>query len=317
MRLISVDGGTTNTRLVLISDGAVIASGKLKFGLRDRLDNEGPSYRDALSGGIKELLSANGLEEKDIDAVVVSGMICSEHGLYEVPHIPAPVDPASLAASMKQMRFPEIANIPFYLVPGVKTSADMTDPSTADIMRGEETELCGITGRMQLSEGVTLVLPGSHCKIIPVDASSTIRGFSTTVSGELIRAAAEHTILRDGIRDAYPHELSGERLLEGFDLARALGLTSALFKVRILQKFKGYSPDELFAVLCGAILSEDIRAIEAAGNRDVLVGGSDPFRSAIVLLTNNRTALKAGTVPAETAENAVAYGAERLLKIRN
>ncbi len=121
MQLISVDGGTTNTRLVLIRDGEILAGQRLSLGLRDQLSGEGKTYREVLAEGIRKLLSENGLTEKQIDAVTVSGMICSERGLSEVPHIPSPVNVKGLAAAMRKTSFPEIADLPFYLIPGVKT----------------------------------------------------------------------------------------------------------------------------------------------------------------------------------------------------
>ena len=316
MLLISVDGGTTNTRLVLIRDGVVLAGRRLSLGLRDQLGREKASYGDVLSLGIRELLEENCLREADVDAVTVSGMICAPGGLYALPHIAAPVGLHELAAAMVPIRFPGIADLPFYLIPGVKTFTVPTDLGEMDIMRGEETELCGVLGRMNLSGSATLVLPGSHCKVIPVEADGTLRTFVTTVSGELIRAAAEHTILREGIRDAYPKTLDPEKLLLGFDTAREFGLTEALFKVRILQNFRGYTPEDLFAVLCGAILSEDIRVIEQCRRGRVLVGGSDPFRSAFARLLSERTDCAAEVLPEEIARYAVAYGAERLMRER-
>ena len=315
MLLISVDGGTTNTRLVLIRDGLVLDSRRLSLGLRDQLGREKTTYGDVLSHGIRALLEENGLHDADVTAVTVSGMICAEGGLYALPHIASPVGLRELAAAMVPIRFPGIADLPFYLIPGVKTFTAPTDLGEMDIMRGEETELCGILGRMDISGGAVLVLPGSHCKVIPVGEDGILRTFVTTVSGELIRAAAEHTILRDGIRDAYPKTLDPEKLLLGFDTARKNGLTEALFKVRILQNFRGCTPEELFAVLCGAILSEDLRVIEKCRGR-VLIGGSDPFRSAIARLLSERTDRAAEVIPEEIARYAVAYGAERLMRER-
>lgn len=315
MFLISVDGGTTNTRLVLIRDGSVLDSERLSVGARDSVFNNNVSCAEALAGGISGLCRNNRLAEKDIEAAVVSGMICSEHGLCEVPHISAPVNVASLAAAMRPMRFENISDIPFYLVPGVKTFSGPAELCDMDIMRGEETELYGILRKLNVRGGVTVVLPGSHCKIISVEENGELKRFSTTLSGELIRAAAEQTILRDGIRGAYPQSVDDVKLIEGFDYAAEHGLTEALFKVRILQKFRGYSPDELFAVLCGAILSQDVRAIGNHGG-EVLVGGSDPFRSALVCLLRERSDCSPRPIPDDVARFAVAYGAEMLVKER-
>ncbi len=317
MYLISVDGGTTNTRLVLIRDGEILGSLRLKVGMRDNVFGEGASYREALADGIRTLLADNGTEQKEVRGVLVSGMICSERGLYEIPHISAPVNVRTLAAAMQKMQFPGIADIPFYLIPGVR-SFESSDAglSSMDIMRGEETELFGIFDKLKCTGVFTLVLPGSHNKIIPVTEDGTLGVFYTSVSGELIRAAAENTILRDGIRDAYPKKLDEKYLLLGFDIARENGVTAALFKVRILQKYKDCTPDELFAVLAGAVLSEDLRILEKHGKGDILVGGSDPFRSAFVTLLSARTKLKANVLPDDVAAYAVAYGAERLMKER-
>lgn len=312
MLLISVDGGTTNTRLVLIRDGQILSGLRLKFGLRDRLSGEGPSYGETLSGGIHRLLDENGIPESGVAGVAVSGMICSERGLREVPHLPAPVGVRELAAAVVRAKFPDIAGIPFFLIPGVKTSAE-DGLSEIDVMRGEETELFGITSKAGLRGDFSMILPGSHCKIIPVDPDGKIRVFTTMLSGELIRASAEHTILREGIGDAYPSEIDSEKLLAGFDYSREHGLTEALFKVRMLQKFKGYSPEELFCFLCGAVLSEDMRAIERNARGKIYVGGSEPFRTAYATLLLERTGLEAEEVPEQTARYAAAYGAEALI----
>ncbi|MCQ2771288.1 MAG: 2-dehydro-3-deoxygalactonokinase, partial [Clostridia bacterium] len=76
MWLISIDGGTTNTRLVLIKDGVVKCIKRLSIGARDSLVDGHNSYREVLSTGIGQLLLENELSEKDIKSIVVSGMIC-------------------------------------------------------------------------------------------------------------------------------------------------------------------------------------------------------------------------------------------------
>ncbi len=316
MFFISVDGGTTNTRLVLMKEDKVLADYRLSIGMRDNVIGDGSSYDNNLSNSIRQLLGENGLNEEDITAVVLSGMICSERGFYEVPHIEAPVSIRTLAESMRLLYFPKITSIPFYLIPGVKTSMSTNDLSRMDIMRGEETELFGMMAHLGITGNATFVLPGSHCKIIPVGEDGIIESFTTTISGELIRAAAEHTILKDSIHDAFPIELNTTCLLLGYDFAKEHGITEALFKVRILRKFKEYSPEALYAVLCGAILSEDIGVIERADHGQVFVGGSNPFRKAFTVLLEERTNCKVTAVADDLSRFAVSYGAGRLLKER-
>lgn len=314
MFIISVDGGTTNTRLVLMRGDCVIADGKYSFGVRDGLEKKENSYGAFLAGCVGRFLDENGIRECDVEAIVLSGMICSEHGLCEIPHIPAPADAGTLSEAMVKMSFPDVSGIPFYLIPGVKSVSSRGDLSETDIMRGEETELYGIIGRMNVGGRVTFVLPGSHCKIIHTDEGGAINGFESTISGELIRASAEHTILSGGIGGCFPKTADPEKLLEGFDYARGHGLTETLFKVRILQKFSGYGPEELYSVLCGAILSEDVRVIEKHCRGKVIIGGTDPFRSAFELLLNERTGLETAVVPDDISRYAAAYGAEFLYR---
>lgn len=312
--MISVDGGTTNTRLTLVKDGAVIDTRKIRIGAGNQTasTDENP-YWTPLREGLSALLSENGVTESDVDAMVFSGMICSETGLHLVPHICAPVDAKQAALSMELFPIPEVSSIPMYFVPGVRTEGKTI--CEVDIMRGEETELFGIFHKLGLEDFVA-VMPGSHTKIVRMEKNGTLASFTTALTGEMIRAVAEHTILRTALYDVFPKHLDRASLLEGFRVCETYGVNKALFEVRIRQKFSDLTPEQLFAFLCGVCLHGDVAPIlKAAQGSPIYVGGSDPFRSAYICLLRENGATCVHELPDELAEHAAAYGAELLLSL--
>ena len=69
-------------------------------------------------------------------------MITSEFGLYNLPHITVPAGIKELYDAMKEVTIPEISEIPFVFIPGVKVTGEGLHKT--DMMRGEETELVGL-----------------------------------------------------------------------------------------------------------------------------------------------------------------------------
>lgn len=319
--IITIDGGTTNTRISLVSGKTIRDRIKTRVGARDSLD--GTPLRETVRDGIKELLERNRLSKDDIAAVALSGMIGSESGLKEIPHIPAPAGKDELRRAAVRADMPEITGIPMYFIPGVRTfgtdaftqnmsAAEICRSATdCDIMRGEETELVGITEALPsvIGENTTVILPGSHMKLIRTDSDGRITGFRTSISGELIRAIAESTILSHSIGDAFPGKADVEWLREGFDFAGRNGLGCALFKIRVMANFAGADHEKLYAFLTGAVLREDVLA--AAESERVVVGGSDPFRSAIACLLEGRCEVTA--LDDRLAEECSAVGAEAVI----
>ena len=93
------------------------------------------------------------------------------------------------------------------IVPGVKTEGETI--ADADMMRGEETELIGLMEHLE--SAAVYVLPGSHSKLIHVDGAGRIVDFTTMLTGELIAALLQNTILKDAVY------LAGTRLDESWD----------------------------------------------------------------------------------------------------
>lgn len=303
--MIALDGGTTNTRLTLMKNGEPVTRVKLKVGARDGK----AALSAALAEALPPFLCENDITEADISAIAASGMVTSELGLYTLPHISAPAGADELAHGAAKVSFPEITSVPFYFIPGVKTFDSPDAPlSDMDIMRGEETETVAILSALSHTSGkATLILPGSHMKIVNCEDGKIVR-FSTTLSGELTRAAAENTILQNSIGDIFYRDPDISALHEGYALADSLGVAAALFKLRVAGNFKDADKCVLYSMLLGIILHDDVRAVVNAADGTAIVGGSNPFRAAYIALLEGKVSSVVG-VPEDIAENAAAIGA--------
>jgi 2-dehydro-3-deoxygalactonokinase len=175
MIIVSVDGGTTNTRLTLVENGNILSTVKIKIGAGNRSAScsENP-YWIPLRDGLQTLLQQNGLASADVEAMIFSGMICSETGLHTVPHLLTPATADTVALAMEQIAVPQIADIPMFFVPGLRI--DSASLSDIDIMRGEETELFGICRPLDLQNFVA-VMPGSRTKIVRVEENGAKQVF--------------------------------------------------------------------------------------------------------------------------------------------
>ena len=300
---VTIDGGTTNTRINLIASEKIVDTVKLSVGARLGLDNKS-EYKSSIKQGIDELLSRNGVAAPE--AIICSGMITSEGGLREIPHISAPAGIEELSRALVRVQIPEISDIPFVFIPGVKLSGE--ELSENDMMRGEETELYGLCDK-PLRDTLYL-LPGSHTKLIRTDGEGRITSFSTSLTGEMVAALSEGTILSGSvnIRDT---ALDESYLKAGCEYAAKQGISSALFKVRILDKALGRSADEVYSFFLGVILSSDCNSILSLPESTVVIGGKAALKNAFALLLWE-SGKKIIVVDDETVEKATVHGAMKI-----
>lgn len=257
---ITLDGGTTNTRAVLWKDGSIYL-GKSSFEAGAGGSSE--KLKAAVSGCIEKLLGERGLSQQDVECVVASGMITSNVGLFELPHLTAPVGIAHLADGMKQVLMPEICRIPIWLIPGMKNQIENEASFEAmDMMRGEETEAIALLEQLPRKEELLLILPGSHTKFITA-RGGLLTGCLTTLTGELLSVLTTQTILSDtvGRQFAAAESYDGDMAMLGYRTAKKTGLARAAFAARVLRQQQGYSREEMASYLLGAVIEGDIRAM--------------------------------------------------------
>lgn len=204
-----IDCGTTNSRFSVVDErGDIIASGAAKVGVKDTAIH---GTKEVLKIGLKtlleETLSSAGIDAASLKFVMSSGMITSELGLMELPHLPAPVGLEDLAG--KLVKLPRGTDLDLgvdaYLVRGIKNRPDpehgasLSDAKLLDFMRGEETQMMGLLSLYGGGEPTTVVNLASHTKYIAIDARDKVLGSVTTLSGQVYESLVNNSIVAKSI----------------------------------------------------------------------------------------------------------------------
>lgn len=308
---ITIDGGTTNTRVSLVVGDKIIATKKYKVGAGDTKKDPDVLKR-TIKTAVNEILAENEMSESDIECIIACGMITSELGLCCLPHIEAPCGLTELAQNMHETVMSEISSIPFFFVRGVKTTGDAYE--SADFMRGEESELYGIGDTTE--EDCLYVLPGSHSKLILTDKDGRISAFSTELTGEMMSAICSGTIIGADIDLSAEVTPDNEYLKKGFLFSRAHGLNAALFKVRTLSRLFNLSKPQLYGFFKGAVLCDEIENIIKAGTKKVIISGKAQLKDPMCFLLKEFSDSEIIAAPDTVSDNATAYGMIKIYKAR-
>ena len=205
---IVIDAGTTNLRVSLLSeDWTLLEQASDGAGVRyTAIDGHNGRLRAAVQACVRQVMDSRGVGAGDVRACVAYGMITSNVGLAEIPHLTAPAGPAQFHAGLVTRAFPDLLPFPVTFIPGLKIApgpATLDNLSTLDMMRGEETEAVGLWAALRPEQDLMLVLPGSHNKFISVGRDGSLRGCMTSISGELLDALTHHTVLADSLVGAF------------------------------------------------------------------------------------------------------------------
>ena len=96
---LTIDTGTTNTRVTVLKDGALLAQAKSETGVRvSAIDGDNHRLKQAVRQCLDEALDRAGIGWDQVCGVAANGMITSNVGLCEIPHCTAPAGAAELAA---------------------------------------------------------------------------------------------------------------------------------------------------------------------------------------------------------------------------
>ena len=274
-KYICIDGGTTNTRINLVENGGIIDTLHFNVGARLSIENK-DLLKETVKKGIELILEKNGKREEDITKILASGMITSEFGLVNLPHITVPAGIEELNASIYETLLSDISKSPFVFIRGVKTNCE--DLKHSDMMRGEETELMGIyKGR-----GV-YILPGSHSKIIKTDSKGKIVDFKTNLTGEMLASLSQNTILKNSVY-FNNDRIDKEYLIKGFEYSQKFGINEALFKVRILCNLFNKSSVQVYSFYIGVVLSDEIASILKEKPERIVIGGKKQIKKPMEIL---------------------------------
>lgn len=320
---ITIDGGTTNTRAVLWKDDMILAASAREVGVRDTAISDSVSpLRLAVKACVEEVMAQASISFSDLEAVAASGMLTSNVGLVEIPHLAAPVTASMLAKGIRQVLLEDICPIPISFIPGVKNQVSpvtMESFEQMDMMRGEEVETFAILKEHPVRGSAVIVLPGSHTKFVAVDASGAITGCLTTINGELLSAVTHHTILAGAVGRKFADEehYNSSMVLRGAAAAAGTGLGRACFSGRILSTFVTEEPMDIANFLLGAVLQGDVEALKnsealaVTPETEIIIAGKNPLRQALYDILTDGDAFQRVTVyEPETGRPLSAIGAK-------
>ncbi|HZG85926.1 2-dehydro-3-deoxygalactonokinase [Paenibacillus sp.] len=323
MYTITLDTGTTNSRVTLWRDGLPIGKLSREVGVRDTAkDGHNRKLQSTLRELIRSLLEQHSIEISDVERILASGMITSNVGLVEIPHLVAPVSMSDLANAMVSRVIPEVADKEIWFAPGVKNRvSDVTLETceTMDMMRGEEVEAFGLLRRLNLQGPAVLILPGSHTKIVSIDEQGRITGCLTSIAGELISEITRNTLIANALEKSLASEFNQEYVLRGYETSLRTGLARTCFTVRILDQFTEASVNEKANFLLGAVLADDVKALHnseaicAPPHANVIVAGKDILTQALVcILRHDGRCGQVAAVGGETTSDLAGFGLIRL-----
>jgi 2-dehydro-3-deoxygalactonokinase len=300
MYFATIDCGTTNTRVYLLDSAyRVIGRGQKKVGVRDTVIS---GSNEILKEGLKEAFENGakdaGLRLRDLEFAISAGMITSEIGLIDIPHIPGPVGIEELTRNIKVVRdtavFP--IDIPMIFICGIKNSlpehATYRDIRKTDFMRGEEVQALGlIAGHGDLRYPVMLTILTSHTKFIYIDGRKRIVGGLSTLSGQIHEAIESATSIGKSIKRTSGDTIGENYFDKGvidaaYDSVHNAGFLRTILMPRFMDVLLDTQWYERELFLNSAITSEDLRTMNDFGllgfdkyNSFVLVG--DKKRSGI------------------------------------
>ena len=293
--IITLDTGTTNTRACLWTiAGEYLGMEKAAAGVRDTaIDGNNHRLKQAVRTCLQSLVENAGLSFQEIGGIFASGMITSNVGLLEVPHLTAPASADDFARQIYPAELPDVCPVPIYFIRGVKNAlAEGAALKDMDIMRGEEVETLALLQEYPAGIPYVFILPGSHGKFVFVDDGQAITGCLTTLTGELLEIITTHTILADAVERSFvtPQTYCRQAVLEGFHAAREQGFGRALFSIRIQKMFsQGQRASSQWAAnyLLGVVLESDVSALKNnhlckdLGQTVGIVAGKEPFLSGL------------------------------------
>lgn len=229
-RFLAVDWGTTNRRVFLIEDGAVLHTERDERGVTSTKDfaAEVAAIRRSL-GDLPMLLA---------------GMAGSNIGWRMAPYVAVPAGIEDVAAAV--LTIDERTRI----VPGLSCLVE----GRPDVMRGEEVQFLGAAASDLVPDDSLLAQPGTHCKWAEIH-DGRVTGFVTTMTGELFALLRSHGLLAA--------QLGGDVRLDdafraGLEEGKRRDLTATLFGIRA-GKMLGIRDDaDAASFASGVLIGNDV-----------------------------------------------------------
>lgn len=273
MYFATIDCGTTNSRVYLLDDRLrILHKGARKVGVRDTaITGSRQALREGLAAVFAAVVAEANLRVEDIRFAITSGMITSEIGLQEIPHLWAPAGLAELAASLTvtQDRSVFPLDLPLVFIRGIKNpyppETTYEDIRRIDFMRGEETQVVGLLTRPDMPRPpLTAIVLSSHTKYIHVRDDGRIAGSLTTLSGQVFEAIRQATSIGKSIAGEGEPAATDLSLAvkTAYEAVHGAGFLRALLMPRFMEVLLEVPAEIRRTFVEAAIATEDLRALE-------------------------------------------------------
>jgi len=250
---VAVDWGTSSFRgWLMAADGTPVAESRGSEGM---LHCSGTGFAPVL----RDHLARLGAPEQI--PVLICGMAGARQGWLEAPYLKTPTRLDALHEGAVRIDAADDIRI----LPGLaQARADRPD-----VMRGEETQLLGVT---EADFTGLVCIPGTHSKWVRIEAGAVIE-FSTYMTGELFSIISQHSILAHAVDAGSPSPAESQPFRDGVAIAQAAprGLTASLFRLRAAQLLGFEQRADVAARLSGLLIGTEIAdAVERHGTQRAL-----------------------------------------------
>lgn len=284
---VAVDWGTTSFRLWLIGDdGAILAESRSREGMTTARET---GFITVLDRHLAEVGAP-------ADApVIMCGMVGAKQGWVEAGYIDVPAKLSDISG--KAVSVPGQAR-DIRILPGLA----QRDVGSADVMRGEETQLLGCAESMKSSDCL-IAMPGTHSKWVRV-VRQEVLGFSTFMTGELFDVISKQSILQHAVKDSASFDGAHPAFLASLhatykepELA-----TNRLFSIRARGLLFSLSPTDAEATLSGMMIGLELAGAlkQAPKDTPVILVASGKLRG-LYEAAFHRLGLKSTTIDADDA----------------
>lgn len=189
----------------------------------------------------------------DDGLIVLAGMVGSRQGWVEVPYGDCPASLPQIAAGMVQVAATGLRDRKVWIVPGLIYRGEQNG---ADVLRGEEAQLCGFMQSADAGSHI-VCMPGTHSKWAMVE-NGRVESFFTAMTGEVFDILCQHSLLgklMSGTREP----LDKDAFVDGMARARQSGgLLHHLFSVRTSGLLGTLQPAQLSSYLSGLLIAHEL-----------------------------------------------------------
>ena len=275
MNWVAIDWGTTNVRFWLMSPAGELLSSKTSSMGMNIIKRD--QYENHILATIEEWF-----QPSDKKRIIACGMIGAANGWVEARYQKTPCQPV---LAEKIIEVPTTSpDLEVRIIPGIATYAPHHD-----VMRGEETQICGFLASNADFEGV-LCLPGTHTKWVEIK-SGLVKNFRTFMTGELFDVLGKASILRHSVNVKSWDKKEFLSSVE-ISLANPEEISSRLFSIRAESILGDLIPTMATSRLAGLLTGLELAGTQNYWQRHkvVIIGSSilaDNYFQALKLKDNN------------------------------